>query len=302
MSAPRRPPRRVVDGVLLLDKPAGVGSNSALQQVKRLFNAEKAGHTGTLDPMATGLLPICFGEATKFSSELLDADKSYLATVRLGVATDSGDADGKVVKECPVTCGPDDIARVAAMFRGHITQVPPMFSALKRDGKALYEYARAGIEVDREARAVHIEELELSAFSATCFQMRVRCSKGTYIRSLAMDIGEKLGCGGHLIDLRRLSIGRFTIDQAVDMEQLSQTPVAELDYCLHPVDYLVMTFPEQVLTDTEALRLANGQRFRPSVLSTDEGMARLYAPDRRFLGMGRFAGGVLHPERLLATG
>lgn len=301
MNAPRRTPRRVINGVLLLDKPSGIGSNSALQQVKRLFNAQKAGHTGTLDPMASGLLPLCFGEATKFAAELLEANKGYVATVRLGVSTDSGDADGNVVQERPVHCSLNDIEGVTSRFLGNIEQMPPMYSALKKDGKPLYEYARSGIEVPRDARSVCVEVLEVGEFDHDCFQMRVRCSKGTYIRSLAMDIGEALGCGAHLIALRRTSIGRFTLNEAVSMDQMTQTPVTDLEQFLRPVDHLVSAFPTLKLDEAETIRLGHGQRFRPARVPEADGVFRLYGENEQFLGTGRYADGVLHPERLLAS-
>ena len=207
----RRIIRRVVDGVLLLDKSQGVSSNGALQTARRLLNAAKAGHTGTLDPMASGLLPLTFGEATKFSQMLLDADKVYEAVVQLGVDTDSGDADGAVIATRPVAVDRAALEAVLTRFRGEIEQVPPMYSALKRDGKALYEYAREGIELEREARRVTIHALELLDFAGERFAIRVHCSKGTYIRSLAMDIGAALGCGAHLCALRRTAIGAFEL-------------------------------------------------------------------------------------------
>ncbi len=206
--------------MLLLDKPQGVSSNGALQTARRLFNAAKAGHTGTLDPMASGLLPLTFGEATKFSQMLLDADKTYEAVVQLGVDTDSGDADGAVIATRPVAVDRAALEAVLARFRGEIEQVPPMYSALKRDGKALYEYARAGIELEREARKVTIHALELLDFAGERFTIRVHCSKGTYIRSLAMDIGAALGCGAHLAALRRTAIGAFDLSGAVTLEAL----------------------------------------------------------------------------------
>ena len=196
MNKPRKPPRRRIDGVLLLDKPAGMTSNAALQKAKWLLNAAKAGHTGTLDPMATGLLPICFGEATKFAGELLGADKCYAATVRLGVRTDTADAEGRVLETHPVSVTREQVEAVLARFRGDIQQVPPMHSALKRDGRPLYEYARKGIELERAPRAVSIYALNMCNFDADQVNFEVDCSKGTYVRTLAQDIGDALGCGG----------------------------------------------------------------------------------------------------------
>ena len=217
----KRIARRQVDGVLLLDKPRGLSSNHALQKAKRLFNAAKAGHTGTLDPMATGLLPLTFGEATKFSQMLLDADKSYEATVTLGVVTDTGDAEGQVLERQSVTADAQDIAAALNAFRGEIEQIPPMYSALKRDGRPLYEYARAGIELERAPRRVVIHALEMldGGLDGSSFGFRVRCSKGTYVRTLAMDIGRALGCGAHLSALRRTAIGPFGLDELGEVKR-----------------------------------------------------------------------------------
>jgi tRNA pseudouridine55 synthase len=223
LNAPRqqkRPPRRTVDGVLLLDKPQGQTSNGALQTARRLYNAAKAGHTGTLDPMATGLLPLTFGEATKFSQMLLDADKAYEATVRLGIETDTGDAEGRPIASAPVSVTPDEVARALSLFTGEIEQVPPMYSALKCAGKPLYEYARAGIEIERAPRKVRIHALEFVALEGDAFRIRVDCSKGTYIRTLAIDLGRALGCGAHLSALRRTRIGPFAVDAAVTLAAL----------------------------------------------------------------------------------
>ena len=208
MNGSTRPkiPRRVLDGVLLLDKPLGLSSNDALIRAKRIYLAKKAGHTGTLDPLATGLLPLCFGEATKFSQDLLEADKTYEATMRLGVRTTTGDAEGEALQTRDVTCDEAAIHAAMAHFRGEIAQVPPMYSALKRDGKPLYEYARAGQTVEREARNVTIHALEMIACALPDVTFRVTCSKGTYARTLAEDIGEKLGCGAHLVALPRNEI------------------------------------------------------------------------------------------------
>ncbi|MCY0386410.1 tRNA pseudouridine(55) synthase TruB [Robbsia sp. Bb-Pol-6] len=220
-----RPPRRVLDGVLLLDKPIGLSSHDALLRVKGMLRAKKAGHTGTLDPLASGLLPLCFGEATKFSQDLLDADKYYEATLRLGERSDTGDAEGAIVETRPVTCDLAAVDAVIARFRGDIEQVPPMYSAIKRDGKPLYEYARAGQTVERDARRVTIHALERLSDAAELagaqeVRVRVHCSKGTYIRTLAEDMGEALGCGAHLRALRRTRVGALTLDQAVTLQAL----------------------------------------------------------------------------------
>jgi len=224
-AAPRaRVQRRPVHGVLLLDKPLGPSSNQALQKVKWLLRAEKAGHTGTLDPLATGVLPLCFGAATKFSQQHLDADKVYETTVRLGRKTSTADAEGEVIEERPVTCSVGQVVEVLDRFMGPIRQVPPMHSALKKDGKALYEYAREGETVEREARDVVIHDLELMDMQLQGdephLRLRVACSKGTYIRTLGEDIGEALGCGGHLTALRRVQTGPFVQNQCLTLEQL----------------------------------------------------------------------------------
>ncbi|ANQ85268.1 tRNA pseudouridine synthase B [Azoarcus olearius] len=294
----RKIPRRIVDGVLLLDKPSGMTSNGALQTARRLLNAAKAGHTGTLDPMASGLLPLTFGEATKFSQILLDADKTYEAGVKLGTTTDTGDADGNVVAEHPVSVTREALEEVLSRFRGEIDQLPPMYSALKRDGKPLYEYARAGIEIEREVRRVTIHDLELIAFSGEHFSMRVRCSKGTYIRTLAMDIGAALGCGAHLDALRRTAIGDFDAARAVTLEALEASPAAMRDGLLEPVDALVAHFPKVELQPAEAAAILQGRELRKP--EDGQGSVRLFCGDR-FLGVGECQSGSLRPKRLIAT-
>lgn len=296
MSAPRRKiPRERIDGVLLLDKPLGLSSNTALQTARRLLNAAKAGHTGTLDPMATGLLPLTFGEATKFSQRLLDADKEYLATLRLGVETDSGDAEGQEISRAPVAVDAVQLEQALAGLRGDIQQVPPMYSALKRDGKPLYEYARAGIEVERAPRPVTIFTLECLAFDADELRLRVRCSKGTYVRSLAIDLGRALGCGAHLTALRRTAIGPFSIDAAVTLEQLEAS--GDATALLAPPDALIAECPRLDLDEMDALAISQGR-----VLNHDgpTGEVRLYS-GTRFIGLGcREADGRLLARRLIA--
>ena len=298
MSAPRRPPARKIDGVLLLDKPAGLTSNAALQTARRLYNAAKAGHTGTLDPLATGLLPLCLGEATKFSGELLDADKSYDATLRLGVTTDTADAEGQVLETRPVAV---DLAQVEAalkQFSGEILQVPPMHSALKRDGKPLYEYARAGIEVERAPRPVTIHEIRLLAFAGDMISMSVDCSKGTYIRTLAQDIGAVLGCGAHLAALRRTRIGRLQLASAITLADLSSLTGEERDLRLAPADSLLMDLPAAELDPADASRLAHGQAVRWNGPAGSRW--RVYG-DGRFLGLcAMMPDGWLAPRRLIA--
>ena len=302
-----RPKRVPVHGVLLLDKPAGYSSNQALVQAKRLLNAQKAGHTGTLDPFATGLLPLCFGEATKFSQDLLDADKTYEATVQLGVQTTTGDTEGEVIAEQPVVCDREQVEQALSAFRGPIQQIPPMHSALKRDGKPLYEYARAGITLERPARDVTIHSLELLAWESPLLTLRVRCSKGTYIRTLGEDIGRVLGCGAHLRQLRRTAVGSLAIERATTLDQFAALAPAARAAALAPVDALLASFAAVELDGTLATRFLQGQR-----LALAEGVAvrppkvsrvRVYADDGRFLGSAHFHPyGVLAPERVISAG
>lgn len=297
----RRIVRRDVDGVLLLDKPQGMSSNGALQSARRLLNAAKAGHTGTLDPMASGLLPLTFGEATKFSQMLLDADKTYEAVVRLGVDTDSGDAEGTVTATRPVAVDRPVLEAVLARFRGEIEQVPPMYSALKRDGKALYEYARAGIELERAPRRVRIHALELLDFAGDRLAIRVHCSKGTYIRSLAVDIGAALGCGAHLAALRRTAIGDFDLADAVTLDRLEAAGEGGRDALLAPVDALVAAFPVVRLDAAAARALLQGRTL--ALPGGTPGMrVRAYGP-AGFLGVAQWQeDGRLAARRLIATG
>ncbi|MGH8782290.1 tRNA pseudouridine(55) synthase TruB [Paraburkholderia sp.] len=309
--APERPriPRRLLDGVLLLDKPIGLSSNDALIRAKRLYQAKKAGHTGTLDPLASGLLPLCFGEATKFSQDLLDADKTYEATMRLGIRTTTGDAEGDTVETRDVGCRERDVLEALARFRGDIVQIPPMYSALKRDGKPLYEYARAGQVVEREGRTVTIHALELLACALPDVTFRVTCSKGTYVRTLAEDIGEVLGCGAHLVALRRTGVGALTLEHAVTLDALSDATAVERDAWLQPVDALLSTFPAIHLDETATRRFLQGQRLRleetgsvpPVDVAQEVPRVRVYDSGNRLLGVARIASGVLAPERLVVT-
>jgi tRNA pseudouridine55 synthase len=294
--------RDLVDGVLLLDKPVGFSSNDALIKAKRVLNAKKAGHTGTLDPFATGLLPLCFGEATKFSQDLLEADKSYDTTVHLGQTTDTGDTEGEVIASRPVDITLEQIHAVLARFRGPIAQVPPMYSALKRDGKPLYEYARAGITLEREARNVVIHKLELVSYEAPFLKLSVTCSKGTYIRVLGQDIGEALGCGAHLNALRRTQVGALTMAGMLTLEQLTAhgAPLS----LLAPVDALLSSFPAVHLTAELAKRFLNGQRLalgkEEVAVPEQQGRVRVYL-DHKLLGtaiLGEYS--ILAPERLVA--
>ncbi|WP_186161515.1 tRNA pseudouridine(55) synthase TruB [Burkholderia gladioli] len=307
-TAPQRPrvPRRLLDGVLLLDKPIGLSSNDALIRAKRLYLAKKAGHTGTLDPLASGLLPLCFGEATKFSQDLLEADKTYEATMRLGIRTTTGDAEGEAIETREVQADRAAIEAVLPRFLGEIVQVPPMYSALKRDGKPLYEYARAGQTVEREGRQVTIHLLELLDCALPDVSFRVTCSKGTYVRTLAEDIGEALGCGAHLVALRRTSVGALTLEHAVTLDALSDAEAAERDRWLQPVDALLSTFVRVQLTAEEAKRFRHGQRLRlasvPELGVQDGDRVRVYDEAECLLGVARLSEGVLAPERLVVSG
>lgn len=294
-----RLPRRAVHGVLLLDKPFGLSSNDALQKAKRLYRAEKAGHTGTLDPLATGLLPLCFGAATKFSQVSLEADKTYRARLKLGLRTSTGDAEGEVLNERPVQCTRDDLLAACARFVGAIDQVPPMHSALKRDGKALYEYARAGIEVEREPRRVTIHRIDMLDCQHDEVEIEVRCSKGTYIRTLAEDIGEALGCGAHLIALRRTASGPLALQGAVTLEQLEAASEAERDALLRPVDELLGEWPVLRLEADDAGRFLSGMRRR--TVQADAPQVRVYGPQQAaFLGSASIKAGELISTRLLS--
>ena len=307
MTATRtRVQRRPVHGVVLLDKPIGLSSNDALQKVKWLLRAEKAGHTGTLDPLATGVLPLCFGAATKFSQLQLDAPKTYEAVVCLGATTTTGDAEGEVLQTWPVdraTLTPELLEAAAARFRGPIEQVPPMYSALKRDGKALYEYARAGITVEREARAVTIFRLELALDAAetdfVALKMLVQCSKGTYVRTLAEDIGKALGAGAHLRSLRRIETGGIDLSRCVTIEQIEATPDAERLQHVLPVDTLLAEHARVTLDSDNAARFLSGLRRRGDW--ADEQAVAVYGEDPpALLGVAHTRARELIPDRLLS--
>jgi tRNA pseudouridine55 synthase len=292
--------RRAIDGVLLLDKPLGWSSNHAVQAIKRAYRAEKAGHTGTLDPLATGLLPICLGEATKFSAGLLDADKEYVADVRLGITTRTGDAEGEILQSLPVDADDSAIAAALARFRGEIDQVPPMHSALKRDGKPLYEYARQGVEVARAPRRVTIHALDLLARTGERMQVRVLCSKGTYVRVLAEDIGRALGCGAHLTALRRTRVGPLTVADAVDPAAMEALDEPARDRLLAPADALVGSLPEVGLEPGQEQAILHGQAV--PVASGPAGLCRIYDAAGAFLGLGeKGRDGRLHPRRLMRS-
>ncbi len=289
---------RQLDGVLLFDKPLELSSNTALQKVRRLFHAEKAGHTGTLDPLATGLLPICFGEATKFSNALLDADKTYRALLRLGQTTTTGDAEGEITAECPVEVGQAEVEAVLAKFRGEIRQLPPMHSALKHQGKPLYEYIRKGETIERELRSVVIHELLLNSFSDHEMNITVRCSKGTYIRTLAEDIGAALGCGAHLTGLRRTAIAHFDLSNGYTLQQLTAMSDGERDACILPLESLMPDMPRLQLDALQVQRLAQGQRLGLDT-GLPDGKISLHGP-QGFIGVGQLQGRRLAPERLLS--
>lgn len=295
--------RRPVHGVLLLDKPLGWSSNDALQKAKWLLRAEKAGHTGTLDPLASGVLPLCFGAATKFSQLQLDADKTYEARLRLGLRTQTGDAEGEVIQERAVNVSAPLLAAVIEQFTGVIRQVPPMHSALKKDGRALYHYARAGIEVEREAREVRIFDLAATLVQETgqqpMVELKVRCSKGTYIRTLAEDIGEALGCGAHLSALRRIESGGFSVSQCTTLEALEAMAEEDRQNCLLPVDALLSHHLPISLDTDNAGRFLSGLRRRGDW--SDAPSVAVYAQTpRTLLGSGHVTAGELIPNRLLS--
>jgi tRNA pseudouridine55 synthase len=297
----QRQVRRALHGVLLLDKPLGWSSNDALQKAKWLLRADKGGHTGTLDPLATGLLPLCFGAATKFSQVSLDADKAYRATLKLGQRTSTGDLEGEVIEERPVATDRAAIEAACARFTGAIDQVPPMHSALKKDGKALYEYARAGVEVERAPRRVSIHGIDIVDWqdAAATLVIDVRCSKGTYIRTLAEDIGAALGCGAHLTALRRTGTGTLHIDEALTLEQLEALDEAGREERLLPPDALLADWPSVALDHAEAGRFLSGLRRR--LPRPDAPAVRVYGPEPgAFLGSAHITAGELIADRLLS--
>jgi len=294
-----RAPRRRLDGVLLLDKPLGFSSNAALQRAKRLLAAEKAGHTGTLDPLATGLLPLCFGEATKFAHALLDARKEYLATLAFGVATDTGDAEGETLRICEVSFSRDELAAALPRFVGTIAQTPPRFAALKHRGRNYYEYARAGIEIPRVARDVRIDAIELLRWEPPQAVLRVACGKGTYVRALAEDIAAVLGSCAHLAALRRTAAGPFAIEQAVGLEALEGMELAERDALLLPPDATLAGLERLDVDTATAVALAQGRVGRAPAWSP--GKYRCYGPSGRFVGLVESRDGELRAVRLART-
>lgn len=301
----RRPKARGrnVHGMVLVDKPAGLTSNDCLQQIKRLFNANRAGHTGSLDKPATGMLPICLGEATKLSSYLLDADKEYTTRCRLGITTTTGDAAGEVLDERPVPeFSEDDILQALGGFQGRISQIPPMYSALKHQGKRLYQLAYQNQEVERKPRDVDIHTLELTGYRDSEFSLRVACSKGTYIRTLAMDIGEALGCGAHVLQLHRVRVGQFTQDSMHAMSELrsiAERGLEPLDQTLLPMDGAISHLPAVTMELNTAHYLLQGQAVTVPKAPTS-GLLRLYDEDKTFLGIGHIlSDGRVAPKRLL---
>lgn len=311
----RRPRRRgrPVDGIILLDKPTGITSNAALQKVKSIYFAEKAGHTGALDPLATGMLPICFGEATKFSQFLLDSDKRYRVIAKLGERTNTSDSDGEVVETREVKVSLGDLERAIASFRGETMQVPSMFSALKYEGKPLYEYARKGIEVPREARKITVYDISLLRFEGHEVEMEVHCSKGTYIRTIVDDLGEMLGCGAHVTMLRRTGVSRYPYEKMVTLEQLEALleqareqgiqPRELLDPLLLPLDTAVQDLREVNLLPVVASYALQGQSVQiPNVPAEGEVLRMTVGDDHTFIGVGEIdADGMLKPRRLVRT-
>lgn len=303
MSRPRKRGRDI-HGVFLLDKPQGMSSNDILQKVKRIYQANKAGHTGALDPLATGMLPICLGEATKFSQFLLDADKRYLVTAKLGERTDTSDAEGEVIQIREVKVETHDILTALSRFRGDLMQVPTMFSALKHQGKPLYEYARQGITVEREARPITVFELNFIEYNAPFLTLEVHCSKGTYIRTLVDDLGEYLGCGAHVTMLRRTAVSDYPAEKMLNWEQLQQLAenqtLEALDNLLLATDSAVSTLPRLDLTATQTQAVKFGQRVKFDNLQQLYGQVRLFSDQNSFLGVADIGqDNVIRPSRMV---
>lgn len=293
---------RDINGVLLLDKPTGMTSNDVLQKVKRIFTAQKAGHTGALDPLATGMLPICFGESTKFSQYLLDSDKRYRVIARLGQRTDTSDSDGQVIAQKPVHLNLSDIEPMLEQFRGDILQVPTMFSALKHQGRPLYEYARQGITIEREARPITIYENRLIDLRQDELELEIHCSKGTYIRTIIDDLGELLGCGAHIIYLRRLQVSQYPSDKMLSLAFIQEhaDDLALLDSLLLPVDSPVQDYPQLVLSEQQGQDILLGRTIRIEQFSECEQLVRLYRQDQ-FIGCGEWLANQISPKRLIQT-
>ena len=303
MSKPRKRGRDI-HGVFLLDKPQGMSSNDIMQKVKRIFQANKAGHTGALDPLATGMLPICLGEATKFSQFLLDADKRYLVTAKLGERTDTSDAEGQIVETREVKVKTPEILTALEQFRGDILQVPTMFSALKHNGKPLYEYARQGITVEREARPITIFELNFIEYNAPYLTLEVHCSKGTYIRTLVDDLGEALGCGAHVTMLRRTAVADYPTEKMLDWNALQALAESQdlslLDALLLPIDTAVAKLPTLTLDESQTQGIGFGQRIKFDNPNSLQGQVRLFSHENRFLGVAVIdENNVIRPQRLV---
>ena len=300
MSRPRKRGRDI-DGVFLLDKPQGMSSNDIMQKVKRLFQANKAGHSGALDPLATGMLPICLGEATKFSQFLLDADKRYVVTAKLGERTDTSDAEGQVVETRPVNVETSQILTALEQFRGDILQVPTMFSALKHNGKPLYEYARAGITVEREARPITIFEINFIEYQAPSLTLEVHCSKGTYIRTLVDDLGEVLGCGAHVTVLRRTAVADYPTEKMMTWDALQAlAEQGDLDQHLLPIDTAVSKLPALKLNAEQSKGIGFGQRVKFANEAKLRGQVRLFSDENLFLGVALIDdNNVIRPQRLI---
>jgi tRNA pseudouridine synthase B len=303
MSKPRKRGRDI-HGVFLLDKPQGMSSNDIMQKVKRIFRANKAGHTGALDPLATGMLPICLGEATKFSQFLLDADKRYLVTAKLGERTDTSDAEGQIVEIHDVNVKTPEILTALEQFRGNILQVPTMFSALKYNGKPLYEYARQGITVEREARPITIFELNFIEYNAPYLTLEVHCSKGTYIRTLVDDLGDVLGCGAHVTMLRRTAVADYPTEKMLDWHALQslaeQQDLSLLDALLLPMDTAVAKLPALTLNESQTQGIGFGQRIKFDNPNRLQGQVRLFSHENRFLGVAVIdENNVIRPQRLV---
>ncbi len=278
-----------INGMLLLDKPTGMSSNYALQKAKRIFEANKAGHTGSLDPLATGVLPLCFGETTKIASYFLNGDKEYQVSISLGTSTDTGDSEGKIIDQQPVGISQGKLDQVLPQFRGSYPQVPPMFSALKQNGQPLYKLARQGIEVERKARDVTVYRLTLDRWDNQTLDLTVSCSKGFYIRTLATEIGAALGCGGHVIRLRRTGLGQFTLENTVTLEELEAFSTArEREALLVPSDQALIHFPQITIPENLAVYLTQGRAVRPPEVQglPENELIRMYSQSGGFLGLG----------------
>lgn len=301
----RRRKGRSINGIVVLDKAQGLSSNAALQEVKRIYDANKAGHTGSLDPLATGVLPLCLGEATKVSQFLLNSDKKYRARVKLGLRTDSGDSEGLVIDSCKdISVNRKDIEKALCKFEGEIDQIPPMYSALKVNGVPLYKLARKGETIEREPRRVTVYSIELTEFEADELELEIACSKGTYIRTIADDLGQLLGCGAHIIALRRTQAGVFTEQDCVDIESLRAEKEASgfdlLDQHLIPMDEAITHLPEVILPGTTASFIKNGQPVLVRHLP-EEGLVRLYE-EEQFIGIGCIDDdGMVAPRRLIVS-